>query len=192
MRLFLAPLLLVSLVTGCSSSATKAPQEAAGATADGPCDPELRAFLEKETELEAETRARLALNGIGESCRGLPGGITETLAAINQVDPADAATVMVAGLEEEGSFARLGCPGFKAMKSAVAAAPVSDKARTLYKSCELARLDLATEAEVDAAWKSPVFATGVLAAPSLYVWLVEDRMTKAGARKLTRQLMGLN
>ncbi|MFE8601297.1 hypothetical protein [Archangium violaceum] len=76
-------------------------------------------------------------------------------------------------------------------RKAMLVVPGPDRARAFFKGCELGRLNLVTEAEVDTAWKSNVFASGVLAAPSLYVWLLEHRMTKAEARKLTRQLMGL-
>jgi hypothetical protein len=188
----LTPLLLGALAAGCSSSTPKAPEQAAGATADGPCDPEFRSVLAKQTDMDAETLARLTLTGIGESCSGLPGDIQKTLEAVTQVDPADGATLMMAGLDEESSFARLGCPGFEAAKSAMLAAPGPERARAFFKSCELGRLNLVSEAEVDRAWKTGAFASGVLAAPSLYVWLVEHRMTKAEARKLTRQVMGLH
>lgn len=190
MRLASISLLTLTLVAGCSS-APKPPSEAEGATADGPCDPAFRATLANHPDIDAETLARLTLTGIGESCRGLPGGVTKILQALSMADPADGATLMMSGLDEESSFARLGCPGFEAAKSAMLTVPGPDRARTYFKSCELGRLNLATEEEVDAAWKAGTFAPGVLAAPSLYVWLLEHRMTKVDARKLTRQLLGL-
>jgi hypothetical protein len=190
MRFLLTSFLLGSILTGCSSS-TKFPNEAPGATADGPCAPEFRSHLAKYTDEDAELLAKVVLAGIGESCRGLPERVTEIIDLIMKSQPADGATLMMSALEEERSFARLGCPSFEAARDAMLAAPGADRARVFFQRCELGRLNLVTEAEMDTAWKTDVFATGIFAAPSLYVWLVEHRMTKAEARKLSRLLMGL-
>lgn len=158
---------------------------------DGGCKPEDMAGLRKALPTINDTghRASIISVGLGEACTDLPKGIAHAMVAGGKGDVAQRATVYAAAIADNVSFAKLSCPDVEKVFGALAKASPTEQGRLAHQGCNLARLDLVTEAEMNSALQS-VGPAAIIAA-SVFVWLGDHGMAKAEAKSLARGMMAL-